>query len=221
MADSLGWTGGPLEREDPLRHRQGGMVLIVSLVLLAVMTVAGVTAMLSAGLEERMAGGFRDQQVALQAAEAALRQGEREIEGTSAALLETRVLAGGANCTGGYCLAARLDPGYVAGITAACGDAAYLPPHWQLAECAAVTDVWSDGARHQLYTASLPEASAQAQYLIELVGPFREAGVPVDECNGHPLAPANAACSRVFRVTALGSGGRGSSRAMVQSYVVK
>jgi len=55
---------------------QHGAVLIVSLLILLVMTVIGVTAMQVTVLEERMAGNMRDKDIAFQAAESALRNAE-------------------------------------------------------------------------------------------------------------------------------------------------
>jgi len=54
-------------------QRQTGAALIVSLVLLLIMTVLGVTAMRTTTLQERMAGNLRDNNLAFQDAEAALR----------------------------------------------------------------------------------------------------------------------------------------------------
>jgi len=62
-----------------LIHRQSGAALIVSLILLLVMTLLGVSAMQTNVLEEKMAGNFRDRDLAFQAAEAALRHAENEI----------------------------------------------------------------------------------------------------------------------------------------------
>ena len=60
-------------------QRQRGAALIVSLILLLVMTLLGVSAMQTNMLEEKMAGNFRDRDLAFQAAEAALRYAENEI----------------------------------------------------------------------------------------------------------------------------------------------
>lgn len=60
--------------------RQQGAALIVSLVLLLVVTVLGVTAMRTTTLQERMAGNLRDNNLAFQAAEAALRDGEQFLQ---------------------------------------------------------------------------------------------------------------------------------------------
>jgi type IV pilus assembly protein PilX len=54
------------------RHRQQGATLIVSLVILAVVTLLGVASMRSSNMELRMAASARDRAVAFQRAEAAL-----------------------------------------------------------------------------------------------------------------------------------------------------
>jgi len=58
------------------RGRQQGAILIVSLLLLLVMTLIGITAMNTTVLEEKMAGNSRQRQLAFQSAEAALRHAE-------------------------------------------------------------------------------------------------------------------------------------------------
>ncbi|MGS2717979.1 pilus assembly PilX family protein [Eionea flava] len=65
--------------------RQQGVVLIVSLVMLLVMTVAGVTTMTGATLQERIAGNQRQQIVARVNAERVLRQAEVFLNGLSVA----------------------------------------------------------------------------------------------------------------------------------------
>ncbi|MGH8579231.1 MAG: pilus assembly PilX family protein [Gammaproteobacteria bacterium] len=57
-------------------NTQSGAVLFVSLIMLLVLTVIAVTGMQTTTLEEKMAGNLRDQTLAFQAAEAALRAGE-------------------------------------------------------------------------------------------------------------------------------------------------
>ena len=62
-----------------LQHRQSGIVLIVSLFVLVLLTIIGVSGMKVTSLEEKMAGNDRDQSIAFQAAEAALRAGEAQV----------------------------------------------------------------------------------------------------------------------------------------------
>jgi type IV pilus assembly protein PilX len=57
-------------------QEQKGAVLLVCLIAILALTVLGVTAMSGSTLQERMAGGARDYNVAFQAAESALRVGE-------------------------------------------------------------------------------------------------------------------------------------------------
>jgi type IV pilus assembly protein PilX len=60
-------------------HPQRGAVLIVALLFLVILTMLGVTAMSGTMMEERMSGNSRDVNIALQAAEAALRDARRDI----------------------------------------------------------------------------------------------------------------------------------------------
>lgn len=60
------------------RRSQSGAVLLVALVLLVILTLIGVSVMEGSVVQERMAGNALDKTRALQAAEAALREGERQ-----------------------------------------------------------------------------------------------------------------------------------------------
>ncbi len=60
--------------------KQTGVVLMVSLIMLLLLTLIGVTGTQVTSLEEKMASNNRDQNLAFQAAEAALRAGEAQIE---------------------------------------------------------------------------------------------------------------------------------------------
>ena len=60
-------------------NREGGAILIVTLLFLVILTMLGVTAMTGTTMEERMAGNTRDSAIALQAAEAALRDARRDL----------------------------------------------------------------------------------------------------------------------------------------------
>lgn len=61
-------------------RRQKGITLIVGLILLLVMTMLGLTAVQVTTQQERMAGNLRDRNIAFQAAESALREGESALE---------------------------------------------------------------------------------------------------------------------------------------------
>jgi len=61
------------------RQRQGGSALIVALLLLLVITLLALSGARNTILQERMAGNMHDRNMAFQAAEAALRQAERNL----------------------------------------------------------------------------------------------------------------------------------------------
>ena len=64
----------------PVKSHQTGAVLVVALLFLLVMTLLGVASMRGTALQERMAGNQRDRNLALQAAETALRAGEEWLD---------------------------------------------------------------------------------------------------------------------------------------------
>lgn len=63
-----------------LAGKQQGVVLIVSLMLLVVITLLGISGMRNTTLDERMAGNMRDLQLAFYSAESALREAEQQIK---------------------------------------------------------------------------------------------------------------------------------------------
>ena len=60
----------------PMGIGQRGITLVMSLIFLLLLTILGVTAISTSTLQEKMSGNLRDQDVAFQAAESALRGGE-------------------------------------------------------------------------------------------------------------------------------------------------
>ena len=64
-------------------RQESGAVLIVALILLLLMTIVGISSIKGSNMQELMAGNVRDRQIAFQAAEAALRQGEEIANGVN------------------------------------------------------------------------------------------------------------------------------------------
>jgi len=62
-------------------HRQAGLALVTGLIFMVILTLLALSAMRTTMLEERMSGNARDRDLAFQAAEAALRDGEQIIQG--------------------------------------------------------------------------------------------------------------------------------------------
>lgn len=92
-------------------YREQGVSLVVSMIFLIILTILGLAAMRVATLEERMSGNARDRSLAFQAAEAALRDAETDIEnknfdrsGDSTRTTKISGLAGATStCANGLC----------------------------------------------------------------------------------------------------------------------
>lgn len=69
--------------QNQLFMKQRGVVLVVALLILLVITIIGVTGMQTTILQETMAGAVRDKHIAFNAAEAALRDGEKYLNDTA------------------------------------------------------------------------------------------------------------------------------------------
>lgn len=82
-----------------LTHPERGSVLTISLVFLVLLTIIGITAMNFSTLEEKMAGNFKDQYLAFQAAESALKDAE-----TDAFVNISGATPFTSTCTNGLCL---------------------------------------------------------------------------------------------------------------------
>ncbi len=86
--------------------KQSGVVLVISMIMLLLLTLIGVTGTQVTTLEEKMAGNARDQNLAFQAAESALIDAENDIDNTVGALVPRINGSTGfdTNCTNGLCL---------------------------------------------------------------------------------------------------------------------
>lgn len=131
--------------------RQGGAALITGLIFIVVLTIIGITAARMASLEERMAGNMRDRALAMQAAELALRDAERDI------LTSARAISG------------------VTGFTIDCGASTAINADDGLCY-KAPTPVWSNvsmtaapSVAYGTFTgaAAIPLVSLQPRYVIE------------------------------------------------------
>ncbi|MGL4755138.1 MAG: pilus assembly PilX family protein [Aeromonadaceae bacterium] len=66
--------------------KQGGMVLVICLIMLLLLTLTGLAAIQGSALQEKMAGNSRDSEHAFLAAEATLRDGEDLLAASGASL---------------------------------------------------------------------------------------------------------------------------------------
>ncbi|MGA9851438.1 MAG: PilX N-terminal domain-containing pilus assembly protein [Gammaproteobacteria bacterium] len=169
---------------------QHGFVLVVALILLLVLTLLGLAAAQSTSLEERMSGNARNQDMALQAAEAGLRAGE------SCLNAGLSVCSNFGGDTGGTYLFDQSAPP--------------TTPLWKTVD-------WSDAASVLSYstvTASdIPSVATQPQIIIEQMPPVAAPGGNL----GAQQFGGGAPTIQLYRITALGTGGDSTSTVMLQS----
>jgi len=221
-----------------VEQKQRGVALITALILLLVLTVVGVSSLANTVLEERMAGNMRERQIALQAAEAALREGERRVRSESN--IHERVFYNngvsdgdptadndGDSCRNGYCL-----PRERAEAPTTC-------ERWALSgnDCVGFLNVWNTAGRHHTYqlTSSLtPDSSLNLpapKYIIEFLA-YTPAPGAISNCDSDgngvndtppgtenwPYCPSD---PQLYRITALGFGSDDKTRVLLQSTYLK
>ena len=72
-----------MKKQLPVLVNQEGIALVISMIMLLLMSILGVTAMQTTVLEEKMAGNFKNVNLAFQAAESALKDSENYLSTTS------------------------------------------------------------------------------------------------------------------------------------------
>lgn len=191
---------------------QRGAALLMSLLIVLALLIIGVSAARTALNAERTARAERDRHIAFQAAEAALIDAERDIEGGQNPASERAALFAPDSALG-------FDAGCGSGGAINRGLCAHLeppsPPAWQLVALAAsdagagmTVDYGSfTGARMPVGKGSLP--SRLPRYVIELV-PFARGGEDAGERRGN-----------FYRITAIGFGAREPTQVVLQSYYLK
>lgn len=190
--------------------REGGAALVTVLFVLAAVLIVAISAVHSALNAEKSARNERDRHIALQAAEAALADAERDIQALDPASPR----------------AAMFAPGSALGFVADCGKGSGEPglglcrrveapgvPAWVDAPLAsddadgAVVYGSFTGARMPTGAGTLP--SRLPRYIIELM-PFPQAG-----------ADASQPAANFYRITAIGFGSRAATKVVLQSFYRK
>lgn len=171
-------------------RRSRGVALFISLVLLLVLTIIGVSAVQTTSLETRMARNEHDTLLAFQAAESALRDAERLLLTINSADDIDAFTAGG---TGG--LWTMADTGN--------------PDRWD------VDANWAAGAGNQVADTSVGAVVAEPpRFMIEHLTSIRRLENPYQIQPDYPDTNDRLA---MFRITALGVGGSANARVMLQT----
>lgn len=145
-------TSGSNRGVRPSVDTQSGVVLITGLIFVVILTMIVLAVLRSGTLEERMAANARNRQVALQAAEAVLRDAEVALFGTDGMSFDTSTSFTD-TCTNGYCTA----PGGT--------------PRWKTIDWDSTAVTRSFASHDSNLTSTL--VTDQPRYVVEVVEPIQ------------------------------------------------
>ncbi len=209
--------------------QQQGVALIVSLVILVIVTIAGVATMESTGMQLKMANASRDRQEAFEATEAALRLIEENVNDNIDNLAEFDNMyldCSGSDCfkpdcAGGRCFQGiwldgelvkqckSIDDSGSGGGGGGGGSATVEPPTtspWETGTGSEYLNVWDDAGSHM--SVDVDGYDNPVRYIVE----FR-CFTPADP--GAELSESNYA--QIFRITSRGMSNSGRIEVMLQS----
>lgn len=201
-------------------RRQQGAALIVSLIILGVMTIIGVTSMQNSGLELKMISSAHDRNVAFEAVEKALISIEKDLADKpfSAQSLYS-------NCSTSECFNDKCTAGL-------CFEGEYYPederqhcvvsdannPNRQDFWADSALDIWNNSNRHQTLTVN--GLNEPVKYIIEFLcfsdigaelgAGFSTQGATADRSENENYVP-------LYRITAMATGNAKRSTVILQS----
>lgn len=196
--------------------KQKGVVLVVALVMLLIMTVAGVTTMTSATLQERIAGNQRQQMIARGNADRVLKQAEVVLDN-----LHTGVAFGddlGA-------VFAATDDGMYFSVSFGAGVAQPLDNNFDRQDL----DDWNSPANVNASVLVTDNDVTIGRYIIEYIG---AANFEAEDygLNGYDNSDAGSGSNnnsdvssdrKVFRITAMGVGNNANVATILQSHYLE
>ena len=170
-------------------NRQKGIALFMSLVMLLILTILGISSVQTTSLQERMSRNSRDANLAFQAAESALRDGEDLLEGLNALTLFD---AG----TNGYYYE----------------KAAGLTPNWR-------DVTWTSGSpndgNYMAATTNISSVGSQPKFIVEhVMAVISDADALNLDIIGQDTGSGR---TQIFRVTSYATGGTDTARVMLQA----
>lgn len=174
---------------------QRGAVLITGLIFLVVLTLLGTTALQGTLLEEKMAGNLRDETLAFQAAEAALRSGERFLEQV------TLPEFNGSDGLYHHACSAKAEDEDI--------DESFL--------CTTTPDPvaemkWNAGDSREIDVVAMEGVASQPRYFIEQLP-----SVPLMGDGGSAQQSGTSLNANMFRIVARGTGGTETAAILLQS----
>ena len=198
---------GLSRRAPSTRQRQSGMSLFPALMFLLVLSVLGVSALNSTLMQDKMVSNTKDVNLAFQAAEAGLRDGEADVERNKTIWTAT---AFSSACTNGLCVP---------------------PSTWPSPSSLDISKAidWTNTGLTRRYGSQtalplLPDVAAQPQYVIERIPP--PPGLPATPGSSVGIG-CGVSCPPpptgfAYRLTVLATGVRPETRVVLQStYIVR
>lgn len=201
-----------------------GSVLIVSLIFLLLMTIVGLSAMNMSNLDERMAGNYKDHQMAFQAAEAALVEAEGWVNSTNFTLADFFTNPACTPSAAGTCFSSTCSFGL-------CSPQEFVDAGAPAADCKVGElsgSTWSSPGNRwenwafwknaaKVRTASTVTGTiTNARYIVEF-----QCFIPKDPTNSNPSTADFNQWSPSFRITVLANGSTADSQVMLQSLFKK
>ena len=190
-------------------QKQRGVVLIVCLVILAVVTLLGVSAIESSGMEMKMATNTQERQLAFNAAETTLRQVERTIETVGFSRVELQADCVGSSCFNATCANGLCFVGQWEALDTQDQCLRYTtssPPTVQVWEDPAL-DVWETSSRHD--TVAIDGNGNDGRYIVEFL-------CFIEPLGGTGFVAADSG-DVLYRITAMGTSNSGRSEVVLQS----
>ena len=171
------------------RYRnQSGVVLFMCLIMLLLLTVMGISSVQTTSLQQRMARNATDTNLAFQAAESALRDGEMLLESMTSTV---NFDAGNAEDNGFYY---EEEPGD--------------EPNWRALD-------WSGANGYREAETEITGVEIQPKYILEHV---KEVISDADSLNLDNIGQdTGTGRTQVFRVTARGTGGTATAQVVIQA----
>jgi len=198
---------GLSRRAPSTRQRQSGMSLFPALMFLLVLSVLGVSALNSTLMQDKMVSNTKDLNLAFQAAEAGLRDGEADVERNKTIWTPTSFSSA---CTNGLCVP---------------------PSTWPSPSSLDISKAidWTNTGLTRSYGSQtalplLPDVAAQPQYVIERIPP--PPGLPATPGSSVGIG-CGVSCPPpptgfAYRLTVLATGVRPETRVVLQStYIVR
>jgi type IV pilus assembly protein PilX len=188
-------------RQYTFQRNQTGVALFMSLIMLLIITVLGLSSVQTTTLQERMARNARDSNLAFLAAESALKDAEAMIEGFNTVDGVFGIDPKEANPR--QCLASpQANSGLYYELDYNC------QPNWETVD-------WEGDTGFITSTVVVEGVNSQPKYIIEHVKTLAAFEDRLNLTNiGEDLGAGRV---QIFRVTAYGTGGTDTARAMIQS----